>query len=536
MKGKGTMALLLSMVFLTASFLTCQGVQADDSTLYLAVLEDARNLNPYMGTGRTDQFVIGFLYDTLLGWDQEEGLIPGLADTWEIDEAENSIMYHLNPQAVWHDGEPVTAHDVAFSFSMIMEHRFPGFMAILGDLQGVEVLDTHTVQITLGQASPGNVRLISTAPSILPAHIWADIQDPRNYANVDQPIGCGPFRLIDRREGQHVVLENTQEHYRYTYHLQRIMLKLIRDETIGIMSLRDGDMDALRWNVSPDVAWEIENNPRLYPSIQVARAPSTTVTTLTFNVREKPLNDVAVRRAIAHAIDQEIFIDRILQGYGRVQGPGLVAPGLPFYNEELPPREQDLEKARAILEEAGYAMEGEYRVDSQGNRLVLEILTMSHSTHMNIAELLVRQLGQVGIEATYRPLSPEAHRTSMTAANYQAAVSSLGFSNPDMIFFYFHTSRGLMEEGRVTGFNRGGYSDEELDAVSEDLRVEMDEEKRMAMLLRVQELMAKAYYHLPLYSADILMLYSEENLTGWTVEADEGFDHNQTYRALQPVE
>lgn len=503
--------------------------------LNLGIVSDVKNLNPYMGFGSAETFVIGWVYDTLLGWDAEQGLVPGLADSWEVKNGGREVEFRLNPNAKWHDGKPVTAEDVEFSFNFIREKRFPSFMAIIGNLAGAKAIDKHTVRVTFREPSSNAIRFISTAPSILPKHIWSKIDDPRNYPNLDNPIGCGPCAVADRRDGQFVTLKNLGNHYRSNISVDTITLRVLRDETMGIMALRRGDLDALLWSVDPAVAEEIERNPKGYPNIKVAVAPNTSVRTLMFNLRRAPWNDVALRKAVSLAIDPKALIDQVLLGYGRSQGPGLVVPSDIHCNRSLAPVPRDLAKAKAILDQAGYVDRNRdgIREDQSGKPLKLEILTGNLPTNINLAELLVYQIKQIGIDAHFTPLTAEALRNKQQAADFDAAVSGVSFSVPDMMFYYAHTSRGVIQEGRVTGFNYGGYSNAEYDKLAEEMLVETNDQARIKLLREMQVKLAEAYYHIPLFSADVLMLYRDDRFTGWTVEPDTCINNSATYSNLR---
>jgi len=502
--------------------------------LNLGVIADVKNLNPYMGYGSSETFVIGWVYDTLLGWDSNEGLVPGLADSWEIKDGGTSVEFKLNPNAKWHDGKPVTAEDVEFSFNFIREKRFPSFMAIIGNLAGAKAIDKHTVRVTFRSPSSNAVRFIATAPSILPKHIWSKIDDPRNYPNLDNPIGCGPCAVAERRDGQFITLKNLGNHYRSSLNVETITLRVLRDETMGIMALRRGDLDALLWSVDPAVAEEIDRNPKGYPNVKVAMAPSTSVRTLMFNLRRAPWNDATLRKAVSLAINQKELIDQVLLGYGSEQGPGLVVPSDLHYNKALGPVPRDVAKAKAILDQAGYVDKNRdgIREDKNGKPIKLEILTGNLPTSINLAELLVYQIKQIGIDAYFTPLTAESLRNKEQAADFDAAVSSVSFSVPDMMFYYAHTSRGVINEGRVAGFNYGGYSNPEYDKLAEAMLVEMNDQARIKLLRDMQAKLAEAYYHIPLFSSNVLMLYRDDRFTGWTVEPDSCINNSTTYSNL----
>ena len=502
--------------------------------LNLGVLDDVKNLNPYMGFGSSEGFVIGLVYDTLLAWDTEKGLVPNLADSWEIKDNGLTVDFKLNPNAKWHDGKPVTAEDVEFSFNLIRAKRFPSFMAIIGNLAGAQVIDAHTVRVTFRAPSSNSMRFIGTAPSILPKHIWSKIEDPVNYPNLDNPIGSGPCIVADRRDGQFVTLKNTGTHYRSNLSLDTITLRVLRDETMGILSIRRGDLDALLWNIDGAVAEEVEANAKAFPNLKVASAPSSSVRTLQFNLRNAPWSDITLRKAVSLAIDQKTLIRDVLLGYGREQGPGLVAFTDIHANKSLTPVPRDVNAAKALLDAAGYVdvnRDG-LREDKSGKAMRLEVLTGNTPASMNLAELLVNQIKQIGIDAYFTPLTAEALRNRQMAADFAAAITSVSFGVPDMMFYYGHTSRGVMTDGRVTGFNYGGYSDPEYDRMAEAMQMELNDAARNKILRDMQARLASAYYHIPLFAADVLQLYRDDKFTGWVVEPDSGVNNTATLSRL----
>jgi len=103
---------------------------------------------------------------------------------------------------------------------------------------------------------------------------------------------------------------------------------------------------------------------------------------------------------------------------------------------------------------------------------------------------------------------------------------------PDMMFYYAHTSRGVINEGRVAGFNYGGYSNPEYDKLAEAMLVEMNDQARIKLLREMQVKLAEAYYHVPLFSSNVLMLYRDDRFAGWAVEPDSCINNSTTYSNL----
>ncbi|MEW6522924.1 MAG: peptide ABC transporter substrate-binding protein [Bacillota bacterium] len=511
-------------------------VDPDARNLKVAVLSDARNLNPYMGMGSTETYITGFVYDTLLGYDEEKGeLRPGLADTWTVLEGGKVLRFELNKQAKFSDGKPVTAEDAVFSFNFVKQARFPGFMAITANVIEAVLVDQYTLDLKLMAPQSGSLRLLGTTVSIVPKHIWEGIQSPLNFPNL-QPVGSGPFKLAEKVDGQYMVLENRKEHHRHQYDLEKITLTVVRDETVGIMSLLAGKFDLLAWRVDPAVAEDVMKNPGQYPNVKVAAAPSSSTTTVMFNLRNEPYNDINFRKAISLLIDQDKLIKDLLLGFGRTQGPGLVAPTMFYYNDKFPAVKADPNAAKALLDQAGYkdATGDGWRETPKGDQLVVDILTVNVPPQINVAEYLVAELKKIGINAKFTPLTAEALRNRQMAPDFDVSLFNLSFSNPDMMFFYYHTSRGLITGGRVAGFNYGGHSDPNYDVISEAMRAELNRDRYVELLKQMQEHIAGVYYHVPVFTADVINMYRDDRFTGWYNQPERSVSNATTYRQLRP--
>ncbi|MGC8786748.1 MAG: ABC transporter substrate-binding protein, partial [Anaerolineae bacterium] len=280
--------------------------------VHLAIRENIQTLNPYLTQNASEKFVVSLLYDTLLEKDAQGGLHPNLAQDWELTPDGSRLMFRLNPQARWHNGEAVTASDVVFSFRLVQQNEFPGFARMVALVHRVEAISPTEVEFTLFATWPDAVRLLGTGLHIVPAMLWENVDDPLYYANLDNPIGSGPFLLAEYVPEKQLVLRNTGVHPNCQPRIETLVLEIQRDESKALKALKEGKLDALGWEITPAQAREVQDHPKDYPGIKVAEAPGLSVYTLLFNLRIAPFNNLALRHALAQALDSQAIIDQVL--------------------------------------------------------------------------------------------------------------------------------------------------------------------------------------------------------------------------------
>ncbi len=509
---------------------------ATGGDLLVAMQEDANLLNPYLGFNSTETFCIGLIYDTLLGYDLEQAeLLPGLADSWEWDEDYMGVTFYLNPEAKWHDGEPVTADDVVFSFTYMAEQQFPIFFAIARNYGGIEKVDEHTVHIQFNYPQVDAPRFVGTVVSIIPEHIWKDIADGQSFANLDNPVGSGPFRLQERAGGQYLILEATGEHYRYNPSVDTITVQIVADETVAVLSLKQGDLDVLGWDVSPDVAADVLENPGDYPEIKVAQVKGLGTTTVMFNLRKPPYDNLEFRKALAQAINTQTIIEDVLLGFAEPVGPGLFPPAAArWYNDAIPLVEYDPEAAMAALDAAGFVdADGDgWRDQPDGTPINIQFVATTDPASQDVANYIAADLADVGIQVTLDLVDPMGLRPRLQAADFDAVLSGVSLSEPGMIAYYLGSDRGVIEDGQVVGFNYGGYASEEFDGVAQASRTAFDIAERQQLLYQAQEILARDMPQIPLYIPNILNLYSEAHFSGWVIEQGGGVINMDTLENL----
>ncbi len=507
---------------------------AGGGNLRIAVQESANVLNPYLGFNDTETFCIGALYDTLIDYDMETATIkPWLADSWEWDPDRMGATFHLNPDAKWHDGEPVTADDVVFSFNYMQQQQFPSFFAIARNYGGIEKVDDHTVHVKFNYPQVDAIRFVGSVVSIIPEHIWKDIEDGQSFPNTENPIGSGPFRFKEMTPGESIVLEATHEHYRMNPNIDTITLRVVNDETVGVMALKNGEFDALMWDVSPDIAADVQNRPDEYPNVKLSQVGGLRTRTLMFNLRRQPYDNVAFRKALAQAVNVDLIIEDVMLGFADPVGPGLFPPaGAQWYNPDIPMVEYDPGAAQEALDAAGFVdADGDgWRDQPDGSPLNISILCTSDPVSLDTANYIVADFAEVGIQAETDAVDMMGMRPRQKAADFDAAISGVNMSEPGMVVFYLGSDRGEIQDGQVVGFNFGGYANPEFDEAAQASRTAFDVAERQQLLFKLQEILAEDMPQIPLYIPQTLNLYRDDTFTGWVAKPGLGI---LTYETLE---
>ncbi|MGQ9492796.1 MAG: ABC transporter substrate-binding protein [Anaerolineae bacterium] len=505
--------------------------------LHLAIREDIQSLNPYLTQNASEEFVASLLYDTLLEIDAHGELHPSLAEHWNLTPDGSRLAFRLNPQARWHNGQAVSADDVLFSFDLVRQGGFPGFARMAMLVHRVEAISPMEVEFTLFTTWPDAVRLLGTGLRIVPAMLWRSVDDPLHYANLDNPIGTGPFRLAEHVTGKQFVLRNTGVHHASQPLVNTVILEIQRDEAKALKALKEGKLDALGWDIPPDQARDILNRPEEYKGIRLAEAPGLTTYTLLFNLRTAPFSNQSFRHALAQALDTQGIIDKALMGFGDAGTPNLFPPASPWHDADIAPIAFDPQEAAAKLSAAGFVdRNGDgLRENPDGSMLQIPIICPKQDTMLKIVELVVAQWGAVGIAAKTEPKAQDQIMPILMQAQFSVILHKMSFTEPEMAFFYFHSSRGELRDGQISGLNYGGYANLHYDEMVETMQQVQDPDECRQLLYELQEVLAADLPQIPLCVPRVLNLYREDRFTDWSAQPSLGLLNRMSLCGLRPL-
>ena len=426
----------------------------------------------------TQLFASPLRYD--LDWNPE----PYLASSWSFSEDKKSLTLHLVPDAVFHDGKPVTSEDVAFSI-MTIKANHP-FKTVFEPVEAVDTPDPHTAVIRLSKPHPAI--LLCLAPPlcpIIPKHIYGDGQDVRTHPANSAPVGSGPFRFVEMKAGEYVILEkNPQFFIKGRPALDRVIFRFVKDPSGCMMAMSKGEAQLFPL---------VENTRNI---ARLEREAHLAVTSkgyegigahnwLEFNLRKPELADVRVRKAVNYAIDRAFIINKLHGGLS-TPSTGPLIPASPFYEKAVETYPLDLGKARALLDEAGF------KPGKDGVRfaLTLDFEPGLPEQQKMVAEYLKSQLRKVGIDVRLHA-SPDwsswAERVSNGTHDMTLAIT-FSWGDP-VIGTHRSYMSGNIRKG-VAYSNMSGYRNGRVDALLEQAGQEMDPAKRAALYKEFQKIVA----------------------------------------------
>ncbi len=437
--------------------------------LVWALESDPVNLIPYGGVSTSNMWGKEFIYDSLLAWDKDLKVIPGLAESYEQPDA-TSYVFHLRKGVKFHDGKELDADDVKYSFDMMKAPPAPGVKWQWFAYNGVEVMDKYTAKLTLPMPDP-------TVPGILAWSRYTPIIEKGAFDKINvnsQAIGTGPYKLVEFVPNDRVVLTRNPDFWRPGLpYLDDITLKVLPDEQSRLAALRSGAVDG--GTFTNDVAQTAKNDKSLTTLTGLVSSPK--VIQFTIKAEKKPWNDVKVRQAINMAVDRQTIIDNVFGGNAELSGP--VPPGygdwfIPASDLKSKFYKQDLAGAKKLMADAGLA---------QGFPVTLQAISAPRY-YTQIAEIVQQQLKPIGIEVTVQPLE----------------IGTFAKNNGDGTYDWQSTGRGMRGDisGFVNDFNKGtgnyskwfegGYDNPELDQLYTTGLATTDQEKRKPMYRRIQEI------------------------------------------------
>ncbi|MGD8414190.1 MAG: peptide ABC transporter substrate-binding protein, partial [Candidatus Latescibacterota bacterium] len=385
-----------------------QNVPRRGGRVVIGVQHEPEMLSEILNATATNNMVSNLIFSKFVKYDDQLNLIPDLIT--EIPTLENggisadylTFTYHLRPDARWHDGKPVTSHDVKFTYEIIMDpdvnvESREGWDAV----RSVETPDDRTVVFRLSRHYPDFVRETFFDEPVLPEHILKNHTGKRFHSARfhHEPIGSGPFRFTEWVPGAYLILSANQDYYGEGPYLNGVIFKFIPNENTLLIQLKTGEIDIF------DNA-NINFIDQLYgiPGIVVYKTPMLMYEHLDLNVENEILRDKRVRQALSYATNKEEIAEQIYRGLVKV-APLDEFESSKYYDKSIASRVvYDPDKARRLLRIAGWHdTDGDGILDKDGRKLELSISASAGQLNRERTELVLReQYKQVGIDLKIR--------------------------------------------------------------------------------------------------------------------------------------
>ncbi|VTU45646.1 ABC transporter substrate-binding protein [Variovorax sp. PBL-E5] len=459
-----------------------------------------RTLNSAIQSGNATGVPATQIFAGLVQLDSRFKPQPYLARSWEVSPDGLVVRFKLVEGATFHDGRPIRARDVAFSIETVKASHPLMSVTYSAVLESVRAVDDLTVEIRLKHPFQGLFGVLTPALTpIIPEHVYGPANGPiqTNPANA-KPVGSGPFRFVEWKAGEYVILERNPHFFRPNRpYLERVVLKIAEDSLSRRLMLERGDIDYLPFSFLriPDMV-SLRSNPNMV-TVRSGYEALGPVAYLEMNLRQAPLNDLRVRQAIAHAIDKDFIVKTLHHKLSkRLDGP-LHSGNEYFDAKAVTVYPTDLAKANALLDAAGHLRKAE------GTRfaLTLDIPTFDPDSMSLVAEYLRSQLRRVGIDITLRMSTDLADWSNKVGQwNYQLTMNSTwNWSDP---LVGVHRSFLSSNIKKVAWSNTGGYSNPKVDDLLDRAAVEPDPGRRRALYADFQKTV----------TADLPLIWTNESI------------------------
>lgn len=470
--------------------LTEQKEPEDGGDLIIGSIGSPILFNPLYSSDGVSADIQDFLFEGLVGSNKKDFGPNTEKLAASVEESEDGLTYtvKLKEGIKFHDGEPLTADDVVFTYRIPLSDDYDGpRKSYFEALESVKKIDDRTIKFHLNKVD-AQFHSIGLSFGILPEHILKDVpihELAEHEFNTKKPIGSGPFKFVEWKDGEFVKVEAFEDYYQGRPHLDTITVKFATDTNALLTQLQNRDIDFYAGIPASDIETVKSFQDKIGIKLKEGLAPSYTF--FAGNMRNELFKDKEVRQAINHAIDREAIVNEILEGHGEVAH----VPESPLswaYHDDVPKFTYDPGKAKRILADAGWKPGKDGILKKDGKRFSFELKTnLGSQVREDVVVLLQEQLKKVGIEVkpVFVEYSTFTNDVKPGVWNFDAVIFAwlLG-TDPDPSIF-FHSKE--IEKG----LNFIGYSNPELDRLLEQQLKERDREKRKKLLGNIQVKLAE---------------------------------------------
>ncbi|MEU6716595.1 ABC transporter substrate-binding protein [Nonomuraea sp. NPDC046802] len=323
---------------------------ANADRLTIGTTADVVNYNPLVGNSRTDSWVTNLMYPHLTQMDEAGKRVPYLATEWSYSDDGKSATVKLRDDMKWSDGKPVTAEDVVFSVMTVQKEKFGVVAGLITALDKAEAVSPTEVKFSLKRPDGTFLDNVGFWLPVVPKHVFEKAPSVQKFANDANWVSAGPFKLTKVERGQRYIMQRVDDYGPGRPTVKEIVFRVFPDVNTEVLALRNGEIDLIGNVLPPATAAELKSDPK----VKLQQIPSLGWAHLQYNTKRKPMDDVRVRKALAHAVDYEAIRNIALKGYAKSSNSSVLTPSLPDY---VDPSSQeyafDPEQSKKLLAEAG---------------------------------------------------------------------------------------------------------------------------------------------------------------------------------------
>ncbi len=472
----------LAVLFLFSLLTGVTMAQQVGGDVTLAITEEPDTLDPQKTSTAVTGTILYYLGDTLVSKDLDGAYTGGLAESWNASDDGLTWTFTLKPGITFHDGTPVTAQAVKASIERALDPatQSPIASSLFEGVQEITATSESELAITLREPfSPFLDNLADPRASIV--NVRAANEQGAQFGRA--PVLTGPWQVEEWRSGDRIVLSRNPDYawgpsyaHQGAPYLESLTLRVIPEAATQVAAFEANEVQIL--NVPPTDVERLQESGQ-YAFEEFLRKGVGLF--LEFNVQKAPFDDPLVRQAFNHAIDKDVIVTVALEGLG-VPAAGVLPPSIRGYWEGMEEYAYtyDPERARALLEEAGYTPNPEGRLERDGQPLTFTLYTAPIDTWTRSAQVVQGMLSELGVQMEIQTFEFGTLLEKLKAGEQQADFMGYTYTSPDILYLWFHSSN------IGTGLAHSHYKDPELDALIERSRRETDEPARLETYAEIQ--------------------------------------------------
>jgi peptide/nickel transport system substrate-binding protein len=466
--------LMLVTLLVAAGTVACGGGDraARGGSVVVGMRSDFGGFNPITSSSAYDMELNNYaLFTPLVQYDDDLGVRPYLAESWELQD-DTAVVFRLRQDVRWHDGQPVTAHDVEFTFNMA---KNPEAASIIGssfvtEVESARVVDDYTIAFRFLRPHAQALESFWWAPA--PRHLLQDVApaEMRNAPFNRRPVGSGPFMFGDWRANEQLVLvpnPDFPEALGGPPAADRVVFRIIPEASTMLTELLTGGIH-VNIPLTPDQTRQVADNA----DTDLFSYPGRTIWYIGWNNARPPFNDAAVRRAMAHAINRQEIIDALLYGEGLLATSTI--PPWHRANPDIEPLQFNPDLAGQMLEQAGWVAGADGIRQRGGQRLAFTLLSSDDPLRRSVVEVLQNQLRRAGADVQIRVMEFQTMLQNHRNRDFDAVFTNWVLDNFQLAsapMALFHSSQADIEQSP----NRSTVRIPQLDAAMERAALATDE-------------------------------------------------------------
>ncbi|WP_025270661.1 peptide-binding protein [Hippea sp. KM1] len=462
---------------------------AEASTVYFSLGANPKRFIPFLAIDSSSGEISSYIFNGLLKLNKDMDIVGDLARDFKIEDNGKRIVFHLRRNIYWQDGKKFTSRDVIFTYKLITDPKTPTpYAGKYKIIKKIYAPDNYTVVVEYPY--PFKPALYSWMMGIVPEHILKHTKNIATDPFNRKPIGTGPYILSQWKNAQFVKLKAFDKYFLHKPNIDRVIYKIIPDQTTALLELKNGKLDML--SLTP-LQYKYEFSSDLKKRYKIYLEPSSSYTFLGFNLKLDMFKDIRVRKAICMAIDRQQIRKTILFGFGRV-ADSIYPANSPYFNNKLICN-YNPKMAKKLLKEAGYILKRDGFLYKNGRKFTFTLYTNQGNTQRKYAAIMIQQyLRKIGIDMKIRIMEWQAFLNMVNERHFDAII--LGWqlgADPDQ-YSLWHSKSDFKG-----GFNFVGFHNKEVDKLIEKARTTFDKDKSKSIYKKINDLIVNQFPYIFLY-------------------------------------